>query len=51
MTSPDVTLVANERRETWCGSGYKYPCVCHVQSVVGIPDYAAKLDRGYSKRV
>ena len=37
MTSPDVILVANERRETWCSSGYKYPCVHHVQTVVGNP--------------
>jgi len=36
MTFHDVIRVANERRETRYGSGYKYPCVHHVQSVVGI---------------
>jgi len=33
MTSDDVIRVANQRREMRCGSGYKYPCVHHVQSV------------------
>jgi len=33
MTFHDVIIVANERRETRCGSGYKYPCVHRVQSV------------------
>jgi len=33
ITFDDVIKVANERRETRCGSGYKYPCVHHVQSV------------------
>ena len=33
MTFADVIRVANKRRETRCGSGYKYPCVHHVQSV------------------
>ena len=39
MTFHDVIIVANERRETRCGSWYKYPCVQHVQSVeqVGTP--------------
>ena len=50
MTFHDVIIVAIERRETRCGSGYKYPCVHHVQSVdqwayqaglvrVGIPSW------------
>jgi len=33
MKFDDVIRVANERRETRSGSGYKYPCVHHVQSV------------------
>jgi len=40
MTFHDVIRVANERRETKCGSEYQYPCVHHVQSVVGIPGLA-----------
>jgi len=32
MTFHDVIIVANERRKTRWGSGYKYPCVHHVQS-------------------
>jgi len=33
ITFHDVIIVANERRETRCSSGYKYLCVHHVQSI------------------
>jgi len=30
---------------------YIYMAPCYVQSVVGLPGLAAKLDRGHTKRV
>jgi len=43
MTFDDVIRVANQRRETRCDSGYKYPCApCSVSWAVGLPSLTPK---------